>query len=126
MSHYYAYKIGGLMKNIVWLLAGALFPIVAMAAEAPGPDWAFLTPDPNAPRAPAAEEPATNAPQPVLQSGALRIVLAGKGAAVRPCSTCHTPSGMGQPQSANIRGLNAAYFIRQMQEFKTGTRGGPR
>ena len=33
---------------------------------------------------------------------------------------------MGQPESANIRGLNAAYFERQMQDFKSGARGGPR
>jgi cytochrome c553 len=33
---------------------------------------------------------------------------------------------MGQPESANIRGLNAEYFARQMADFKNGTRGGPR
>lgn len=113
------------MRKIVWLLAGTLFPVAAIAADAPGPSWAFLTPDPNAPGAPAAEEAAPKA-QPVLQPGALKIVLAGKGDAVRPCSTCHTPSGMGQPQSANIRGLNATYFARQMQDFRSGARSGPR
>ena len=41
------------MKKFAWLLASALFPLTAMAADAPGPDWAFMTPDPNAP-APAA------------------------------------------------------------------------
>jgi cytochrome c553 len=33
---------------------------------------------------------------------------------------------MGQPESANIRGLNADYFIRQMHDFASGARGGPR
>src|SRR6266571_3457582 len=63
---------------------------------------------------------------PAAQPGVPMIVLAGKGADVRPCNTCHTLSGMGQPESANIRGLNAAYFTRQMQDFKSGARGGPR
>jgi cytochrome c553 len=115
------------MKKFAWLLATALFPLTAMAADAPGPDWAFMTPDANAP-APAAGGGGGAAPaaQPAYQPGALKIVLTGKGDAVRPCNTCHTPSGMGQPESANIRGLNAAYFQRQMQDFKSGARGGPR
>jgi cytochrome c553 len=119
------------MKKLGWLLAGALFPIAAMAADAPGPDWAFMTPDPNAP---APQPPAAGggggggaAPAaPAAQPGVPQIVVAGKGADVRPCNTCHTPSGMGQPESANIRGLNAEYFARQMTDFKTGARGGPR
>src|SRR5262249_10482473 len=38
----------GFMKKIALLLASALFPAVALAAGAPpGPDWAFMTPDPN-------------------------------------------------------------------------------
>jgi len=117
------------MKKFAWLLASALIPMAAMAADAPpGPGWAFMTPDPNAPAPPPPAAGGGGAPAaaPAVQPGALRIVLAGKGADVRPCSTCHTPSGMGQPESANIRGLNAAYFARQMQDFKSGARGGPR
>ncbi|HXI99835.1 MAG TPA: c-type cytochrome [Micropepsaceae bacterium] len=117
------------MKKFAWLLAGALFPIAAMAADAPGPDWAFMTPDPNAPapQPPAAGAGGGGAPAaPAAQPGVPQIVVAGKGADVRPCNTCHTPSGMGQPESANIRGLNADYFARQMQDFKSGARGGPR
>lgn len=116
------------MKRIVCaLLSCAVFPLVALAADAPGPDWAFMTPDPNAP-VPAGgggggggQAAAPEAPQGVPQ-----IVVAGKGDAVRPCNTCHTPSGMGQPELANIRGLNAAYFARQMADFRSGARGGPR
>jgi len=115
------------MKKYAWLLAGVLFPIAAIAAEAPGPGWAFMTPDPNAP-APAAGGGGGGAAvaPPAVQAGALKIVLGGKGDAVRPCNTCHTPSGMGQPESANIRGLNADYFVRQMHDFANGQRGGPR
>ena len=114
------------MRKFAWLLATALFPLTAMAADAPGPDWAFMTPDPNAPAPAGGGGGGAPAAQPAYQSGALKIVLTGKGDAVRPCNTCHTPSGMGQPESANIRGLNATYFARQMQDFKTGARGGPR
>src|SRR5258705_9427313 len=115
------------MKKFAWLLATVLLPVTAMAADAPGPDWAFMTPDANAP-APAAAAGGGGAAvaPPAYPAGALKIVLSGKGDAVRPCNTCHTPSGMGQPESANIRGLNAAYFARQMQDFKSGARGGPR
>jgi cytochrome c553 len=118
------------MKKFAWLLAGALFPIAAMAADAPGPDWAFMTPDPNAPAPqPAAGGGGGGAPAvapATAPAGVPQIVVAGKGADVRPCNTCHTPSGMGQPESANIRGLNAEYFARQMRDFKSGARGGPR
>ncbi len=118
------------MKTSVSLFAFVVFPIAALAAAAaPGPDWAFMTPDPNAP-APAAAGGGGGgggggAP-PAAQPGVPQIVVAGKGQDVRPCNTCHTPSGMGQPESANIRGLNAAYFQRQMADFKSGARGGPR
>jgi cytochrome c553 len=111
------------MNKFAWLLAGALLPFGAMAADAPGPDWAFMTPDPNAP-APAAAGTPEAAPQ--ASAGVPPIVVAGKGQEVRPCNTCHGPSGMGQPESANIRGLNADYFERQMLDFKSGARGGPR
>jgi cytochrome c553 len=115
------------MKKFAWLLAGALLPIAAMAAEAPGPGWAFMTPDPNAPAPPAGGGGGGGgAAPPAVQAGPLKIVLNGKGDAVRPCNTCHTPSGMGQPESANIRGLNSDYFVRQMHDFASGQRGGPR
>ena len=116
------------MKKFAWLLAGALFPFAALAADAPGPGWAFLTPDPNAPAPPAGGGGGGGGGggAPPAQPGVPMIVVAGKGQDVRPCNTCHTPSGMGQPESANVRGLNAAYFERQMQDFKNGLRGGPR
>src|SRR5215813_3896229 len=116
------------MKRVVCaLLVSAAFPLVSYAADAPGPDWAFMTPSPDAP-APAGGGGGGGAPAaaPTVPEGVPQIVVAGKGAEVRPCNTCHTPSGMGQPESANIRGLNAVYFQRQMADFKSGARGGPR
>jgi len=110
------------MRTFRWLLLGAAFPVAALAAaQAPGPDWAFMRPDPNAPAA-----AASTAAAPVAQPGAPAMVTRGKGATAPACATCHTPSGMGMPQTANVRGVNADYFIRQMMDFKSGARGGPR
>jgi cytochrome c553 len=117
------------MKKIACaLLLGAMFPLVAWAADAAGPDWAFMTPSPDAPAPQAGGGGGGGAPAaaPQAPAGVPQIVVAGKGAEVRPCNTCHTPSGMGQPESANIRGLNAAYFARQMADFRDGKRTGPR
>jgi cytochrome c553 len=44
----------------------------------------------------------------------------------RGCAQCHLTSGGGHPESAGISGLPASYFIRQMTEFKSGVRKGPR
>jgi cytochrome c553 len=43
---------------------------------------------------------------------------------VRACATCHLPNGLGHPESANLAGLPAAYFVRQMADFKSGKRKG--
>jgi cytochrome c553 len=44
----------------------------------------------------------------------------------RACALCHLTTGGGHPESAGISGLPAGYFIRQMHEFKSGTRKGGR
>jgi cytochrome c553 len=38
------------------------------------------------------------------------------------CGACHLMSGQGHPEAADLAGLPAAYLIRQMQYYKTGTR----
>ena len=43
---------------------------------------------------------------------------------VRACATCHLPTGLGHPESANLAGLPAAYITRQMEDFATGKRKG--
>ena len=108
------------MKKSIAVLALALFPTVALGADAVS-DWAFMTPDANAPAAAAAPAAA-----PVIPPGVPSIVAAGKGEMVRPCNICHLPSGMGQPESANLRGLPVNYFVAQMQAFRDGTRKGVR
>jgi cytochrome c553 len=115
------------MKPSVGFLAIALFPAAAFAADA-AQDWAYLTPSPDAPAPAAPPPPAGGAPAaaPAPQQGVPAIVAMGKGEMVRPCNTCHLPSGSGQPESANLRGLPVNYFVAQMQAFRDGTRKGPR
>jgi cytochrome c553 len=38
------------------------------------------------------------------------------------CMGCHTPSGFGQPQSAPLAGLPAAYIVRQLNDMVKGDR----
>jgi cytochrome c553 len=113
------------MKTFAAIFAFALFPVAAFAADATQ-DWAFLTPGPDAPAPTPPPARPEGAPAAAPQAGVPAIVAMGKGAEVRPCNTCHTPSGMGQPESANLRGLPAAYFVEQMNDFKSGARKGPR
>ncbi len=49
-----------------------------------------------------------------------------KEANARACALCHLTSGGGHPESAGIAGLPAGYFVRQMNEFKSGSRKGAR
>jgi cytochrome c553 len=44
----------------------------------------------------------------------------------RACALCHLTTGGGHPESAGISGLPVGYFIRQLIEFKSGARKGPR
>jgi cytochrome c553 len=43
---------------------------------------------------------------------------------VRACASCHLPTGTGHDESAYLAGLPAAYFIRQMADYKSGERKG--
>jgi cytochrome c553 len=53
------------------------------------------------------------------------VVAHGRKAAnARACAMCHLTSGAGQPESAFLAGLPVGYFMRQMAEFKSGTRKG--
>ncbi|HLQ92143.1 MAG TPA: c-type cytochrome [Xanthobacteraceae bacterium] len=55
------------------------------------------------------------------------IVMHGrKEANARACALCHLTSGGGHPESAGIAGLPMGYFIRQMEEMKSGVRKGAR
>ncbi len=51
-------------------------------------------------------------------------VVANGAPKVRACGTCHLATGYGRPENASVAGLPKAYFIRQMDDFKSGTRQG--
>jgi cytochrome c553 len=44
------------------------------------------------------------------------------GAAKRGCGSCHLPNGKGRPENAGIAGLPVAYFVSQIQDFRSGRR----
>jgi cytochrome c553 len=123
-----------MMKKLIWLLAFACLPTIAIAQNA-GPDWAYpATPQGGPPRdaskilkvpgsdkeynevsandafGPADWFPNEHAPMP-------GVVATGKKPDVRACSLCHLTTGDGHPESANIAGLSAAYIQRSLREF---------
>jgi cytochrome c553 len=130
------------MKRLMCLLLLAVIPAAALAAEKP--DWAFpvtekvLPPskDDGSPKtAPGSTLSLTraqiddlfNAPDwfPGLHSPMPQVVAHGdKDKNVRACASCHLPTGTGHDESAYIAGLPAAYFIRQMADYKSGDRKG--
>jgi cytochrome c553 len=44
------------------------------------------------------------------------------GKATRGCGSCHLPNGKGRPENAGVAGLPVAYFMRQIQDFRSGRR----
>jgi cytochrome c553 len=47
---------------------------------------------------------------------------AGMGDLKRGCGSCHLPNGQGRPENAPTAGLPVAYFMRQIQDFRSGLR----
>jgi cytochrome c553 len=47
---------------------------------------------------------------------------ASLGERARGCGSCHLPNGKGRPENAPIAGLPIPYFIRQIQDFRSGRR----
>jgi cytochrome c553 len=47
---------------------------------------------------------------------------AGTGNTSRGCGSCHLPNGKGRPENAGVAGLPVGYFMRQIQDFRTGKR----
>jgi cytochrome c553 len=130
------------MKHLVGILILALVPLTAIAAERP--DWAFPVTDKVLP--PSKDEgklftaPGTtlsltraqvddlfNPPDwfPNMHPPMPQVVAHGnKETSVRACGACHLPTGTGHDESAYVAGLPAAYFIRQMADYKSGARKG--
>ncbi len=55
---------------------------------------------------------------PIMKHGPARLGQAAYG-----CAFCHMPNGRGRPENAPVAGLPTAYFIRQMQDMRSGLRG---
>jgi cytochrome c553 len=47
---------------------------------------------------------------------------AGSGNTSRGCGSCHLPNGKGRPENAPPAGLPVPYFMRQLQDFRSGLR----
>jgi cytochrome c553 len=62
--------------------------------------------------------PSDHPPMPdVVKHGPARM-----GATARGCASCHLPTGKGRPENAQPVGLPATYFIRQINDFRSGLR----
>ena len=130
------------MKALVSIAVLGLLALPAVAAELP--DWAYPVGPPATPPDDTVQEdrcravtrkytqaqiddrfsppdwyPEDHPPMP-------EVVAHGKKPNVSACDLCHLTSGGGHPESAGISGLPADYIMRQMAEFKAGTRKGMR
>jgi cytochrome c553 len=130
------------MKTIAGIVALAMMPVVAAAADKP--DWAFpvtekVQPPPRfegtrlRPAPPGSTLSITRAKAddmydipnwyPAMYPAMPKIVQYGnKDMQVRACGSCHLPTGTGHDESAYMAGLPATYFIRQMADWKRGDR----
>lgn len=113
----------------IWVLT--LLPVLAMAAAADRPDWAYPVRDPNfkAPDEDAvllAAEQDQNKKDNLARTTAPNLVVNGRDMDVARCGGCHLPNGLGMPESGNLAGLPVNYFIEQFADFKSGARGGYR
>jgi cytochrome c553 len=54
------------------------------------------------------------------------VVAQGKKPNAPACDLCHLTNGAGHPESAGVSGLPVGYILRQLAEFKAGTRKGMR
>ena len=98
------------------------FPVQAgtLPAEAPGPK---SVPGSTKTYTPQQIDDLLNPPDwfPDEHRPAPAIVQKGRGAALA-CGSCHLMSGLGHPESADVTGFTADYFVQQMADFKTGVR----
>ena len=56
-----------------------------------------------------------------------RIAAQGTNKGVAPCMTCHGPDGAGMAPTAypRIAGMDAAYLVKQLKDYRAGTRDNP-
>lgn len=132
------------MKNLICI---PLLMMVAtlVYAQQPKPEWAFPVTDKVQPQinedpdkvwtAPGSKLALTraqiddryNTPDwfPEMYPPMPPIIKTGDAAReLRACGLCHLPTGTGHDESAYVAGLPVNYFIRQMQDYKSGARKG--
>jgi len=62
--------------------------------------------------------PGDHPPMPnVVAHGPVKLATSTRG-----CGSCHLPNGKGRPENAPPSGLPVAYFVRQIQDFRSGLR----
>lgn len=54
-----------------------------------------------------------------------KVVQGGSGSTALACGSCHLMTGQGHPESADLAGMPVEYLVRQMADFKNGTRKDP-
>ena len=129
------------MKILVAASMIGILPSLALSQEKPS--WAFPVTEKNqpvvkentAPRsAPGSARSYTRAQAdnmfdipdwyPQMYPKLPKIIANGNAPNVRACGSCHLPIGTGHDESAYVAGLPIAYFIQQVQDYKTGARKG--
>jgi cytochrome c553 len=127
------------MRGLLWALVVGIAPALALGAERP--EWAFPVASKVQPPTKQDDQPKTlpgssksytqkqiddlkNPPDwfPSLHPPMPDIVA--HGTATFACGSCHLPIGTGHDESAYVAGLPASYIVRQMADFKAGTRTG--
>jgi len=118
------------LQSLLCSLAVALLP---GAASAQLPDWAFPASDRFLPQgvldATVVADDAERArveKEVTADPRIPQVVKVRKSDDVARCMGCHLPSGLGQPQTAPLAGLPAAYIAQQMADFASGSRTGYR
>jgi cytochrome c553 len=143
MAQVVAGRIAHPWRTVVPLVAFAVLPALALAAERP--DWAFppKQADQNLPverddglpkQVPGSKLAFTQAQiddrmnppdwfpdeHPPLPA----IVARGNGTTVRACMGCHLATGHGHPENSRLPGTTAGYLARQLADFRSGARSG--
>jgi cytochrome c553 len=139
------------MKSFIWILLVASLALPVTGSRPPKPEestdlsWAYAVPDKVQPQPSADDSAVVQVPgssKTYLRAQLHDLVLLknppdwfpeehpampgavehGDGKAVLACASCHLASGLGHPESADLTGLSVAYMLRQLADFKNGSR----
>src|ERR1700744_1123935 len=127
------------MRGLLSALLVGLASVVALGAEQP--DWAFPVADKVQPPTKQNDRPKTvtgssnsytqtqiddlkNPPDWFPDMHPPMPAVVAQGTKTFACGSCHLPIGTGHDESAYLAGLPASYIVKQVADFKTGTRKG--